>query len=128
MAQIIKDENGNTMRDPRKCKYCGEYYDYSHKYGGVEEGSCSDCQFWRDIIARDKGENKMTCVVVKGNHYYIGSEPDKDKPHHVLGYGGSEFIIKFKDGRYIVSHNVWCQGKIPTNWIPQLPDNAVFKS
>lgn len=61
-------------------------------------------EFWNNVL----DEN---AVVIAGNCYHI--EPD-DKPQcGFLGYNGTEFKIKFRDGRVVVTHNLWHNGEIP---------------
>lgn len=130
MTAILEDENGNVIHEPAACKYCGKIFDRSLHYGGVEDGSCSTCQFWRDRIAADRGVDKDRFVVVNGRHYTIGDEPTPTQKRIGvgLGFGGSEFRILFNDGRRVTTHNLWHQGTIPERWRSELPDNAVFEN
>ena len=35
-------------------------------------------------------------------------------------------MIRFTDGREVITHNLWHQGTIPKHFRARLPDNAVF--
>ena len=80
---------------------------------------CFYCYFWLEKL---KIKDDPDTVRVNGTHYIIG----QDNRIGFQGFGGAEFRIKFHDGRYIVSHNLWCQGDIPERFKDRLPDNAVF--
>jgi len=76
--------------------------------------------FW-DKKIEYKDEPHM--VRIEGQHYIIGSE--FEDPIN-CGYGGRKFVIKFKDGRKVVTHNLWHQGTIPDELRNILTDNATF--
>lgn len=79
-------------------------------------------EFWREKVI-DKLEGNTRQVIVKGCVYYIGDEMSSFK-----GFDGSVFRIKFKDGRKIITHNLWSVGYIPDVFLPYLQDNAEFVS
>lgn len=86
------------------------------------ERKCFECLFWLDYVAT---QNDQTHVIVKGFHYVIA--PDKPKGYQgFLGHGGAEFVIRFKDGREVISHNLWAQGSVPRRFRDRLPNNAEF--
>ena len=93
-----------------------EHDEYSHKE------YCFDCCFWLPKV-NARLRQDPTCVVVNGNHYIIGEE---DGSGAFRGHGGAKFIIRFKCGRQVVSHNLWYQGEIPALWRHILTDNATF--
>lgn len=87
---------------------------------------CQQCLFWLQYI------NKMhdhASVRVAGRHYWVGKEPtatqlkDDSWPY---GYHGRKFVIEFLDGRRVVTHNLWSQGRIADRFAKRLPDNAGF--
>lgn len=81
---------------------------------------CFTDLFWHEKIdIKDRPE----VVRVKHTHYIIGRE---DPDERFRGFGGERFIIKFHDGRRVVSTNLWCQGGIPQRYWDRLPDNAEF--
>ena len=110
-----------------KCKICGNTYNLDD-YNTCDltnimekEHVCFSCAFWLEKIALT---NENT-VIVNGERYTIGEEnPDL----YFKGFGGAEFNIEFFDGRKVVSHNMWYQGKIPERFrkYPELQDNARF--
>jgi len=73
-------------------------------------------------------------VRVGGRHFFIGDEPSSEKLDvlrklpfgNFLGFGGSEFRIRFFDGREVVTHNLRHNGEIPQDYRAMLPDNAEF--
>ena len=108
-----------------KCRICGntDHLDDYIKGDGIykimeNEHVCFHCAFWLEKIALT---NENT-VIVNGERYTIGEEnPDL----YFKGFGGAEFNIEFFDGRKVVSHNMWYQGKIPEMFrkYPELQDN-----
>lgn len=110
-----------------KCRICGATDNLENWINGniskimEEEGVCFRCAFWLEKIALTD-ENT---VVVNGVRYTIG----EDDPNQIFkGFSGRKFDIEFFDGRKIVSHDVWCQGRIPDRFrtYPELQDNARF--
>jgi hypothetical protein len=63
---------------------------------------------------------------VNGTAYFVGEESKDGKHGWGSGFGGSEFHIHPFKGDDIVSHNLWCQGDVPSNFKDLLPDNATF--
>ena len=106
------------------CKDCGAAFSMEHTTR-ENDGRCFTCWFWNMQY-----EHRLTCpersVIVDGTAYLIGEEPEDGKGGWGSGFGGNEFVIKFHDGREVVSHNLWCQGDIADNYADKLPDNAVF--
>lgn len=110
------------------CRECGEVlYDRwveDVKQRVLAEKLCHTCLFWSDYATT---ASDPTHLVVKGYHYVIA--PDQPKGYRgFTGHGGAEFIIKFNDGREVVSRNLWAQGNVPAHFRDRLPDNAVFGS
>lgn len=118
---VLKDRNGNVIREPAVCKWCRETYDASIHYSSVEPSECFLCNHWKEILERDKTDT--TAVVIKGHHYYISDENPALRPR---GFGGTKFVIQFNDGRLVTTTNLWHQGEISRYWLPKFPDNAVF--
>ena len=82
--------------------------------------TCFECLFWLKYVA---SKATPTHVVVKGHHYVIAP----DNPRAAFqGHGGAEFVIRFNDGREVVTHNLWAQGSVPELFRDRLPNNAVF--
>lgn len=87
----------------------------------IDAELCFNCEFWSDYVAR---RHDSAVVRVGGKHYYIG--PENSAPNSCKGYGGTKWVIKFHDGRDVISTNLWHQGVIPDRFSARLPDNAEF--
>lgn len=103
------------------CEICGKEFDRLI-YGGDFERCCSsECftkKFWNDI-EKEKEEH----IFINGICYAIVDEPILG----LLGYGGRKFKIRmFEDGRVVETNNLWCQGDVPEEYRPRLPDTAEF--
>ena len=83
---------------------------------------CQGCEFWHKFEIL---KNDPNAVRINGKHYWIGPEDDPAPPYW-RGMGGGKVIVKFEDGRQIMSTNFWYQGVIPQRWRERLPDNAWF--
>jgi hypothetical protein len=125
----------------------GTYYDGTFGYKGVVDTDpekkkfftqrnpdyrsvaiCAPCftwEHWNAIQRSDKTADKDRFVIVDGKHYAIGNE-SAPGPSHCRGFGGSRFRIRFHDGRYVESTNLWHQGTITDDFRADMPDNAVF--
>lgn len=88
----------------------------------LEKQQCFTCWFWISLRTQD-AEQPDRVVIVDGAHYCYA---DDAKPRHMAGFGGQEFRIKFHDGREVVTHNLWYQGKIPEWTKEHFPNNAIF--
>ena len=86
----------------------------------IEHGECFSCSIWRERLSLIRQPN---IVIIDGTFYTIG---DEDSPSPFRGFGGSKFVIRFKDGREVTTTNLWCGGDIDEHWRPQFPDNADF--
>lgn len=108
-----------------KCKLCGQTRNV--EYGGPEgrvikeRGVCFTCAFWINIIESPE-EMLSRETVINGTAYAVVP----DTAFGMKGYGGQRFYIRYKDGREIVTHNLWCRGEIPIHFKAQLPDTAQF--
>lgn len=60
-------------------------------------------------------------VIVNGQHFRIGCNT-KGR----VGHAGTTFMVKFHDGRVVMTTNLWSQGTIDPEWREVLPDNATF--
>jgi len=87
----------------------------------LNEGKlCFTCDFWLEkLTIKDDPET----VRAGGQHFHIGKD---DRKFPFRGFGGAKFKIRFHDGRYVESKNVWTQGDIPDRFKHLLPDNAVI--
>lgn len=109
-----------------RCVECNECLEHSYcepyKTAIQTAQTCFNCLFWVEYITT---QANPTHAVIGGQHYVIA--PDKPKGYRgFLGHGGAEFMIKFTDGREVVTRNLWAQGRIPDHFRAKLPDNAEF--
>ena len=81
---------------------------------------CFQFNFWDENI---KIKDELHIARIKGEQYYIGNEA---RSNPFRGFGGRRFIVRFLDGREVISTNLWYNGKIPESHIELLPDNAEF--
>jgi hypothetical protein len=85
------------------------------------DGVCETCQTWAQIF------DVPGSFIANGRHYVIGAEPTAaelvDNPSHYGNYG-RRYLIRFPDGREVVTHNLWDQGCIPPGLAR--PDTAEF--
>lgn len=108
------------------CKECREWRDLPFDEADAAKlialGLCYNCEFWHKLEILKDDPNS---VRVKGKHYWIGLEDDPSPPRW-RGMGGRRVVIRFHDGREVVSTNLWYQGVIPERWVERLPDNTEF--
>ena len=105
-----------------KCVICNkeiEKSSFSHKIICSDE--CFYIDFWNDKV---QGKNDINVVRIKGEQYYIGKE--NNDGNKFKGFGGHKSVIKFFDGREVVTTNLWHNGVIPEDFRERLPDNAEF--
>ena len=85
-----------------------------------EHGECFECSLWRERLSL---VGKPNIAIIDGTFYTIGDEDSKDP---FRGFGGDKFVINFKDGRKVITTNLWCGGDISEAWKPKFPNNADF--
>lgn len=111
------------------CKECGTVdtlrWDDSTNKRLVEWQVCFTCYHWLENMELDKAQPDIFAIV-DAHHYVIGTEPSANAPRYLLGFGGARKHFRFHDGREVISHNVWYQGKIPNHFRERMPDNAVI--
>ena len=104
-----------------KCIICGKEIQessYSHKVICGDE--CFYIDFWNDKI---EIKDDTQTARIDGKHYHIGNENSRSS---FRGFGGSKNVIKFFDGREVITTNLWHNGTIPESHKELLPDNAEF--
>ena len=111
------------------CKICGDVMDSDNYLSDVAfamdtHQMCFHCNFWREMLEKDAKRPSHTWCMIDGTHYVI--EPD-DPSSYFQGFGGAEFQIEFNDGHRVITHNLWCQGEPPKEWIDKFPNNARFE-
>ena len=114
------------MKCSHICKECGEQEtkswmeDVMKKL--IENQLCFDCQFW---IEKLEVKHDPRTARIDGIHYHIGDEEYTGR-FKFRGFSGRKFVIKFHDGRELITTNLWTQSHIPERFKQRLPDNAVF--
>jgi len=83
--------------------------------------ACQSCLYWLERIERKDSECQ---AIIGGVVYQIDPRIYKNKSHQ--GHSGREFTISFFDGRIVTTDNLWYNGKIDSDFISRLPDNAKF--
>ncbi len=73
-------------------------------------------EFWLKKVAK-----KDNYIRIKGRCYYID-----EKYHASKGSKGTEFTIKFFNGKKITTTDLWLCGKIPEEFKDELCNNAEF--
>ena len=117
----ITNNNENTEL---KCELCGKTMT-KPAFTGEYKNVCHDCfndKFWM-LKIRDVNKAPEKFETIKNNLYYIADENDNDS---FRGFDGRKFIIKYNDGRQIITTNMWHNGTIPEKFRDKLPDNAIF--
>lgn len=79
-------------------------------------------KYWDARIERAK-QNNLNQVILNGFCYQIVPDEDELDPN-ARGFDGMRFVIYFKDGRRVVTHNLWANGLVPDELRADLPDNA----
>lgn len=103
------------------CVICNkeiEKSSFDHKVICSDE--CFYIDFWNDKV---KIKDNPRTVRIDGKHYHISNE-NSENPFR--GFGGHKNVIRFFDGREVVSTNLWHNGTIPESHRELLPDNAEF--
>ena len=81
---------------------------------------CFHVNYWNEMI--EIKDNPRIARINK-NQYYIGEETSNKT---FRGFSERKYIIRFYNGREIVSTNLWYNGEIPESHQELLPDNAEF--
>lgn len=99
-------------------------------------GVCSTCDFWLDKWRMRDNENVAR---IDGQHYMFGNSLQdaritqdttldalaKSMPRRDgLGMGGQGVVIRFADGRVVITNDLWHQGTIPARFKNIMHDNA----
>lgn len=113
--------------DGPRCGECNAPIAFDRNYGTAADKArrltdrlCFSCDHWRERI---KGGTHV--VVIDGYRYSIS--PDlPPRSRDCAGHGGARFVIRFHDGREVVTHNLWANGRVPDHFRDRIVDNAVF--
>ena len=102
------------------CRECGQTS--VENSGDLEflarERLCFACNHWTEMLALRDDERVAR---IGGRHYMAA-----DKGSKFPGSYGRRHVIRFADGREMVSSNLWFQGEIPPHFRDRLTDNAEF--
>jgi len=113
-------------------------YAESHRERLESVGICPECDRWIELWQSRNNENVAR---IGGQHYMFGDHlreyviNAKDslkaivdgwapKKRASLGMGGNKVVIRFNDGRHVITNDLWHQGAIPESFKNVLPDNA----
>ena len=91
---------------------------FSHKI--ICGDKCFKIDFWNDKV---KVKDDPRTARISGRHYHISEENSRSP---FKGFGGCKSVIKFFDGREVITTNLWHNGEIPESHRGLLPDNAEF--
>jgi hypothetical protein len=102
-----------------------------------DAGVCPTCDFW---LEKWRMRDSSTVVRANGQHYMFGNVltnyelnsadtledivKNWKTTNNGMGMGGAKIIIRFNDGRVVITNDFWHQGQIPATFKPVLPDNA----
>lgn len=105
----------------------------------IRAGVCGSCDHALDMWRMRDNENVAR---INGRHWVIGdvltTELDPTKsladlvaeaqkmPRAGKGCGGQVHIVRFNDGRTVITNDLWGQGEVPDLVAAWLPDNAEF--
>ena len=91
-----------------KCIVCGKEFNERMFVDDVCSDKCFDKYFWADTL----NEN---AIIIDGMCYHVDNKFNRSK---------KKFTILFNDGIRMTTNNLWCDGKIPEEFL--VPDNAKF--
>ncbi len=126
-----------------QCKVCGDKF---NPRGHVDAqrlksaGVCATCDAW---VGHWQDRNNENVVRVDGEHYMYGNHLQdaritqddtltsiaqrfaaKTTKKQGLGMSGAVVIIRFNDGRTVITNDLWHQGTVPETFKQVLPNNA----
>lgn len=112
------------------CKICGSTVDANNYISKCSKAMlklqmCFRCNYWKERLEEDAKLPPHKWCMIDGTHYVIELD---DPSSYFQGFGGAEFQIEFNDGHRVITHNLWCQGEPPKEWIDKFPNNARFEN
>lgn len=96
-----------------KCKVC-------KRRTKNKSGYCSVSCYYKDLWVHYLDED---AIIINGNCYHDKGYVENGVSRY-LGFNGRVFSIAMKDGRRILTNNLWHDGIIPEDI--KVEDNAVF--
>jgi hypothetical protein len=108
------------------CKYCGRgeqaYFNEPTRDRMVSNQTCFTCMYWEERAERlafnasRQWPDMVAVTSEKGPMVYAIAGELPRFSGLGRGYGGSEFIIEFDDGRRMASSNMWSGQEVPKLW------------
>lgn len=103
----------------------------------VKSGICAECDSWIELW---KAKDEPNVVRINGQHYMFGNHLQDARITQETtieqlakafktnsagkGMGGQCVLIRMKDGRNVITDDLWHQGKVPAAYELVLEDNA----
>ena len=116
-----------SIHDHIVCSVCGQLRDtnYYTRDKLIARRICMTCDFWQEIVL---AKNDLATVICNGFAYTINF--NENVPSDCKGHAGRAFHIDWfdPDRKPTLTTNLWFRGRIPPEFIDQLPDNATLKS
>lgn len=101
-----------------KCCVCGKVIEKSNYSRPLCDFICFGKRYWMDII-----EEKDWHVIIDGHCYFVAPEGRRGP----VGHSGRKFILQnLSTGEVTETTNLWDQGKIPQEFLKDLPDTHIF--
>lgn len=105
------------------CRECGGLVatHYYNRESLITKNMCFSCDLWDDRVKQSKVDSQVVII----NHCFYTFKPfvTNKEQYAFLGHASREFKI-LKDGKEIISNNVWFGGEIPKHFRDKMPDNA----
>jgi len=121
-------QRAKELGAPFNCQICGEeerlMYVKDRQELLAHHRLCFSCCFWVERFFRHISDR--TSFIVEGEAYI--ANPASRAPRAHRGHGGRVFRFHTKDGRIVISSDVWHQGTVPDQFRHLLPDNATLGS
>jgi hypothetical protein len=126
LEHAIVRSMGKPVSYPDSCPLCGkENLPSRYSPGMVRDlmeatGECFSCSHWTEMLITQYYPGKS--VIADGNHYLVGAAGVDE---YARGFSGKSFRI-IREGKTILTDNLWHQGKIPENFRRVMKDNSTI--
>lgn len=91
---------------------------------------CFGCAWWHQRAADDLA-GAVVAERTPGRRerfWFDPAMPVKDGSAGLRGFGGHRWLVRFADGREVVTNDLWHNGVIPAEFLDLFPVNAVLLS